>query len=168
MHDALLRNSIGRYVTEEPLKTVLLLASDDEENTTPSPALAVVEPKEPEKSAQGNTASSPAEDSGTTPEESHSPFVERQNVSQNSTMTSREKGSQKKNPPKAIDTSALHLSVLKLDKDIEARLIGAGYTTIQDLVPNKLKSDLVSNPILNRKSRREIEARLKQRKIPLR
>ena len=167
--DTLLRNSIGRYVTEEPLKTVPLPASDDEENTTPSPTLAVVEPKEPETSAQGNTASRPAEDLGTaTSEESHSSFAEKQNVSQNSTMTSREKGSQKKKPPKAIDTSALHLSELKLDKDIEARLIGAGYTTIQDLVPNKLKSDLVSNPILNRKSRREIEARLKQRKIPLR
>ena len=169
LHDTLLRNSIGRYVTEEPLKTVPLPASDDEENTTPSPTLAVVEPKEPETSAQGNTASRPAEDLGTaTSEESHSSFAEKQNVSQNSTMTSREKGSQKKKPPKAIDTSALHLSELKLDKDIEARLIGAGYTTIQDLVPNKLKSDLVSNPILNRKSRREIEARLKQRKIPLR
>lgn len=63
--------------------------------------------------------------------------------------------------------SALQLSELKLDKDIETRLLSAGYNTIQDLIPNRLKSDLLSNTILNRKSRREIEARLKQRKILL-
>lgn len=169
LHDALLRNSVGRYVTEEPQKTVPFPEPNEEENTVFSPLLAAIESKEPELPAQETRVSSATEEARKViPEESHSSSAEKQNDFQNSTTSSREKVSQKKKSKVAIDASILHLSELKLNKDIEVRLIGAGYITIQDLVPNKLKSDLVSNPILNRKSRREIEARLKQRKISLR
>ena len=68
---------------------------------------------------------------------------------------------------KEADIATIKLSELKLDKEIEFRLTAAGYVTVQDLLPNVSKSDLTSNAILNRKSRREIEARLKQRKVHL-
>lgn len=69
----------------------------------------------------------------------------------------------KKAPPKReVDLAAIQLSELNLDKEIELRLTAAGYITVQDLLPNKSKGDLSDNAILNRKSRREIQARLKQ------
>lgn len=73
-----------------------------------------------------------------------------------------------KNKRKAtIDLAEMPLSELLLDKDVETRLIAAGFTTLYDLVPNKSKKDLTSNSILNRKNRREIEARLKERRVYL-
>ena len=69
---------------------------------------------------------------------------------------------------KKTDISTINISELNLGKDIECRLTAAGYMTVQDLLPNGSISDLAENKMLNRKSRREIEARLKQRKIPIR
>ena len=68
---------------------------------------------------------------------------------------------------KRTGTADLNLSELKLDKDVEKRLLAAGYITLGDLIPNQSKSDLTENAILNRKSRREIEAKLKQRRVRL-
>ena len=53
------------------------------------------------------------------------------------------------------------------DKNTATRLQEAGITTIGDLVPNRSKHDLADNPLLNRKLRREIEARLKALKVTL-
>ena len=76
---------------------------------------------------------------------------------------SAKKVAKKKKP----DTATINLSELNLDKDVELRLTAAGYMRVQDLLPNGSRSDLAGNKILNRKSRREIEARLKQRKVHL-
>lgn len=164
LHDVLLRNSIGRYVVEEPLKMVPIPVPVDEKILVSQPTVDVTKSETPPILVQGNASPTPAEDSViVTPEEPHSTLSVKRDSTLDNTI-----GSRKKNKlSKVIDMSALHVSELKLDKDIELRLIEAGYTTIQDLVPNRLKSDLTSNPILNRKSRREIEARLKQRKISL-
>ena len=75
----------------------------------------------------------------------------------------RKKISQKKE----VDIAAIALSELNLDKKIELQLTAAGYVTVQDLLPHKSKADLDNNVILNRKSRRKICARLKQRKVHL-
>ena len=138
--------------------------SVDEKILASQPTVDVTKSETPPILVQGNASPTPAEDSViVTPEEPHSTLSAKRDSTLDNTI-----GSRKKNKlSKVIDASALHVSELKLDKDIELRLIEAGYTTIQDLVPNRLKSDLTSNPILNRKSRCEIEARLKQRKISL-
>ncbi len=169
LHDALLRNSIGLYITESPQKAISLPLFNEAENINPHQRLNITEPQEHELNHQENIVALHTKDlSAETSRETTLPSVESKNISPSNTIHSGKRNGQKQNPKVTIDISALPLSGLNLDKDIETRLIGAGYTTVQDLVPNKLKSDLISNPILNRKSRREIEARLKQRKILLR
>ena len=61
----------------------------------------------------------------------------------------------------------MDIAILKLDKDTATRLQEAGITTIGDLVPHRSKHYLADNPLLNRKLRREIEARLKALKVTL-
>lgn len=70
----------------------------------------------------------------------------------------------KKNPS---ELSAMLVSELMLDKDIERRLAENGVRTVADLVPNLALDDLAANPHLNRKTRRQIDARLRQKKIYL-
>ncbi len=169
LHDALLRNSIGLYITESPQKAISLPLFNEAENINPHQRLNITEPQEHELNHQENIVALHTKDlSAETSRETTLPSVESKNISPSNTIHSGKRNGQKQKPKVTIDISAFPLSGLNLDKDIETRLIGAGYTTVQDLVPNKLKSDLISNPILNRKSRREIEARLKQRKILLR
>lgn len=167
IHDALLRNSVGLYVTESSQKSVPL----------PMPHIAEVpmQPTDdipPNKSdtltVYGNGQDTSEKSNATL--DTASP-LETANILDESIRTAispRQKDIPKKKSKSSMDIGKVQLSELNLTKGIEARLIAAGYTTIQDLVPNKEKNDLLSNSILNRKSRREIEAKLKQRKILLR
>ena len=59
------------------------------------------------------------------------------------------------------------LSDIKLNDDTNYILQNLGFTTVEDIVPNVLKSDLKNIQQLNRKQRREIEAKLKMKKIRL-
>lgn len=167
LHDALLRNSIGLYVTESSQKPVPLPTPHITE--VPTHPADDVPPNKPNTSTTHRNDQDTPEKSIATPNEASTP--EAVNVLDESVRTAippHQKDVPKKRSKNSVDISKIQLSELNLTKDIEARLIAAGYTTIQDLVPNKEKNDLVSNSILNRKSRREIEAKLKQRRIMLR
>ena len=172
LHDTLLRNSIGLYITETPQKPIPLPSINYAQNVNSQLTMDILEPQEPKLIRQEDVALSHTKDLsaatlGKTPLHS----MESQNIFSSNTKfldkRSIQKEKAKAKAKATIDISVLPLSGLNLDKDIEAKLIRAGYITVQDLVPNKLKSDLASNPILNRKSRREIEAKLKQRKVLL-
>lgn len=166
LHDALLRNSVGLYVTEPTQKPVPL----------PMPNIAKesmqLADNDVPSSFEGSTARSIKQDN---PEKQRITLGETStqeeacelNEADRTTILAGKKGVSRKKAKDTGDIGELLLSELKLDKDIEARLVAAGYTTIRDLIPNKEKNDLLSNPILNRKSRREIEARLRQRRILL-
>ncbi len=150
LHEALLRNTVGRYVTENPQKFVELPLPEiqaDAEAVPPEPLC------QPENAAQ-TIYKYPSEKNTL---QSHS---ERDNSDKKAV---RKKISQKKE----VDIAAIALSELNLDKKIELQLTAAGYVTVQDLLPHKSKADLDNNVILNRKSRRKICARLKQRKVHL-
>lgn len=167
LHEALLKNAIGLFVSEIPLKPVSLPTFHSAE--TSELQLVVVEPTD----AELHDASSKSKDSS---EQIFSTTVEKvatQTGGRTEELSMSLNDSGKRDIPKkkkkaAIDLRELSISKLSLDKDLEARLLSAGYMTIQDLVPNKAKNDLLSNSILNRKNRREIEAKLKQQKIHLR
>ena len=168
LHDTLLRNSIGLYITETPQKPIPLPSINYAQNVNSQPTMDILEPQGPKLIRQEDVALSHTKDLsaatlGKTPLHS----MESQNIFSSNTKFLDKRSIQKEKAKATIDISVLPLSGLNLDKDIEAKLIRAGYITVQDLVPNKLKSDLASNPILNRKSRREIEAKLKQRKVLL-
>lgn len=163
IHTALLKNSVGLYVTETIQKPVPLPISHRTEDATPldndvqsrSERLAVHNGKEhAEKIGTALNSALTAESSN----KQRDP-IRNKLLQHDRTLRKKAKGSE--------DIGKIKLSELKLDKDIETRLMVAGYVTVQDLIPNKEKNDLLMNPILNRKCRREIEARLKQRKILL-
>lgn len=164
LHDALLKNAVGLFVTETPLKpvplpiihssnapeamSILTVPTNTESHVAPS--IKTVSPKQ--TSSLDGGLPTPNDIQGRLPVTPNPPV---------------KKDSTNKKKKSAIDLGELQLSELSLDKDLEARLIAAGYSTVQDLVPSKKKSDLQENPILNRKNRREIEAKLKQKKIHL-
>ena len=85
---------------------------------------------------------------------------------ESTTSPSKQVSSKKKEKVKS-NPMLLDIALLKLDANIVARLQEADITTIGDLVPNRSKNDLANNPLLNRKLRREIEARLKSLKVIL-
>jgi len=152
LHEALLRNTVGLYVTEVPQKSTELPAEE--------------EPSEAMESGVSITQQEPIrqQENETVIQVVCGRDFERK-VSQPATEPLKKsiKTVQKKLPQKKeVDITGIHLSELNLDKEIELRLIAAGYITVQDLLPNKSKADLSKNTILNRKSRREIQARVKQ------
>ena len=174
LHEVLLHNAVGLYVSHPPRKTMLL----------PRPAAL---PEVPHKSQRAEGAKVPVVSSGnaTVPEETPvelsatsvsdmvgaaslvvaNPAAE---ISTEARAASPQKQIAKKKKGKAeSDPMLLDIAVLKLDKNTAARLQESGVTTIGDLVPNRSKHDLADNPILNRKLRREIEARLKALKVVL-
>jgi len=167
LHNALLRNSVGLYVTELPQKPIPLPSLNASENRNSQQVLITTDLQKTDGAPQERIPSSSTEELGAAAGKGVTPSTESHDISSDNIIPSGEKNISKKKAKAPIDMSALQLSELKLDKDIETRLLSAGYNTIQDLIPNRLKSDLLSNTILNRKSRREIEARLKQRKILL-
>ena len=159
LHEALLRNCVGLYTTELPQKMVPLPT-----NTNP-PSHA------PELSAPPAVRSAPElPKSENVPEAVQIQPVngpmskETSSGANNSDIVTKPSA---KKVTKKIDTATINLSELNLDKEVELRLAVAGYMTVQDLLPNGSRRDLADNKILNRKNRREIEARLKQRKVYL-
>lgn len=156
LHEALLRNTVGLYVTETsqksvslPLNTELQIQEELSKQTISAQDLS--------KPLYESEFSQSASLSGGQPDT----FQPVQDGFDPAAKTLIKKAFQKKE----VDISKINLTELKLDKDTERRLITAGYVTVKDLLPNKLKSELIKNTILNRKSRREIEARLKHRKV---
>ena len=73
----------------------------------------------------------------------------------------------KENQNKTNNRLKCLLSDIKLNDDTNYILQNLGFTTVEDIVPNVLKSDLKNIQQLNRKQRREIEAKLKMKKIRL-
>ena len=152
LHEALLRNTVGLYVTEIPQKLVSFPADEKPSDAVQTGADTVLA----EMHQQQGNAESPPIIYGRSIAEKISQVAPKP-FSTGITTTN------KKAPPKReVDLAAIQLSELNLDKEIELRLTAAGYITVQDLLPNKSKGDLSDNAILNRKSRREIQARLKQ------
>jgi hypothetical protein len=171
LHDALLRNSVGIYVTETVQKPAPLPVPHSTD--APTPQATVVAPSRLETPiAHTNALESSVRPSAALNDASPSSTVNKRDGSFGIAISPRRKDAAKdaakKKSKVAVVIDEIQLSELNLDKDIEARLIAAGYTTIQDLVPNKKRNDLLSISILNRKIRREIEAKLKQRRILLR
>ena len=166
LHDALLKNAVGLFVTETSQKPVPLPVSHSIEiSELPS---VISEPINVEGYvAPSKNADSFGHSSLTLDEELPVQTDDKQDGRPVTSSVSDKKDVSQKKKKSSIDLSELQLSELGLDKDLEARLNVAGYSTIGDLVPNKEKNDLQSNPILNRKNRREIETKLKQRKIYL-
>lgn len=151
LHEALLRNSVGLYTTELPQKMV----------TIPTMEITPVIQAPSELSISENVPEA------VQIQQDNKPFCQEESRIGHNMDTVKKPPSKKVIKKKEADIATIKLSELKLDKEIELRLTAAGYVTVQDLLPNVSKSDLTSNAILNRKSRREIEARLKQRKVHL-
>lgn len=167
LHDALLRNTVGLFVTESLQKPIPLpLSHDIEPPIIQSTNSASSLPDAPVIHKQ--ISESPIQLHATTAEQSPPNANESQNTTSEIIVAPVKKSVSQKKQKTTIELSEQRLEVLSLDKSLETKLIAAGYTTLQDLVPNKEKNDLLSNSILNRKNRREIEAKLKQRKIHLR
>lgn len=161
LHRALLRNAVGIYASESPLAPVPLPISRHAAYHAPTPSF--VYDTNVHSLERDNTYSSKllsASDKNTRSSD-YSNMLDTARVEKESNSFLNESKKRKG----AIILSELPLSELHLDKTVEEKLISAGYTTLRDLVPNKEKNDLISNPILNRKNRREIEARLKQRRV---
>jgi hypothetical protein len=155
LHALLLRNTVGLYTTEIPQK--MLPLPTDAEITLQEPVL--------QKSAavQELPAVSNQEDTPKTiqpnPDDNSTQPISPPKSAPSAIITKKEPKRQHAN------TGSINISALKLDKDIELKLAAAGYITVQDLLPNYSKNELKNNIILNRKSRRKIEARLKLLKI---
>lgn len=175
LHEVLLHNSVGLYVSHPPRRT-MLLPRPDSLLEVPDRSNQMEGPLAPAVSAE-NTCAIPVEplvdspvtsvhntSSSNSPKDSNPPTEmsaeESTAFPQNQTST-KKKGESKRNP------MLLDIAVLKLDKNTTIRLQEAGIATIGDLVPNRSKHDLTDNPLLNRKLRREIEARLKALKVVL-
>ena len=158
LHDALLKNAVGLYVTEITQRPIPLPILDDLD-------VSHLPPVSVEENTDHQASVVTSHDTNTTGKvETTSNLDDTAKV----TVPIPKKDSQKKKKMPTLDLSEMHLSELSLEKDLETRLIAAGYVTIKDLVPNRKKEDLLSNSVLNRKNRREIEAKLKLRKISLR
>lgn len=174
IHEVLLHNSVGLYVSHPPRRAMLL----PRPNPLPevlNKSQQIEEPQVPALSS-GNTATIPV----VTPVElpaasvpdvggSASPVVASPVTGTPATndISSPKQASKKKKGKSESDPMLLDIAVLKLDKNTAGRLQESGITTIGDLVPNRSKHDLADNPLLNRKLRREIEARLKALKVVL-
>ena len=152
LHEALLRNAIGLYVTEIPQKPAALPVEEKPEEAAPPKGGAAEEPHRQQELPEA--AQTPHEHHT---EESPAPTVPETSGAGTTAVKKRS------SPKKAVDMAAIPLSELSLDTEIQQRLTAAGYRTVQDLLPNRAKADLTGNAVLNRKSRREIQARLKQR-----
>lgn len=168
LHEVLLHNAIGLYVRHPPCKTMSL----------PRPiALQEVPHRSQREGTQASAVSSGnasdvPEVPATTMSNTDGPAspvvtVPATETSTKAGVVSPQKQTSKKKINAERDPMLLDIAVLKLDKNTTARLQESGVTTIGDLVPNRSKHDLADNPILNRKLRREIEARLKALKVVL-
>lgn len=175
LHEVLLHNSVGLYVSYPPRRTILLPQSD----SLPETPLRVYQAEESAASTVSAEkiatiaveppieSSARSVDDTALPNSSNdsSPYMEL-SVETDTTFTPNQISIQK-NGKRGSDSLLLDIAVLNLDMNTVDRLHGAGITTIGDLVPNRSKYDLTTNPLLNRKLRREIEARLKALKVVL-
>lgn len=161
LHEALLRNSVGLYTSELPQKMVPLPVNTD----TSAQVSELSAPHTVQTSPELSKSENIPEIAQIQPE--NEPNVQEKSISFNDSDIVTKPPAKKVAKKKKPETATINLSELNLDKEVELRLTAAGYITVQDLLPNGSKSDLVGNKILNRKSRREIEARLKQRKVHL-
>lgn len=174
LHEVLLHNSVGLYVSHPPRRT-MLLPRPDPLPEVPNRSQQIEEPQVPVPSS-GNTTTIPVATTVELPAASvldvvgsTSPIVASLVTGTPATdaESSQKQASKKKKGKSESNPMLLDIAVLKLDKNTAARLQESGITTIGDLVPNRSKHDLADNPILNRKLRREIEARLKALKVVL-
>ncbi len=157
LHEALLRNSVGLYTTEIPQKIVPLPANTESQLPGMDQVETPVVTDLSTSSQQGATETTEFRED----ESSVRHTVQTNLTIPNSAIKIPSKANGKNN----VDIATIKLSELKLDKKIEEQLALAGYVTVRDLLPNGNKSDLAGNTILNRKCRREIEARLKRYKV---
>lgn len=175
LHEVLLHNSIGLYVSYPPRRTMLLPQLGSIPETSRRPQLE--EESHTPAVSIGNTPTVPAEP----PAELPAPSVHDSVVSdlpevpnpsieipvETGSSPPQKPASKKKKGKTENNPMLMDIAILKLDKNTATRLQEAGITTIGDLVPNRSKHDLADNPLLNRKLRREIEARLKALKVTL-
>lgn len=156
LHKALLRNSVGLYVTVSPQKIIDL------------PKLIV---KNSSERVSELFVSHPAQVTEKLSSSENIPKVQSKNDSLSKTSTDASDSNIVTKPPKKSkakkepDILTRKLSELHLDNELELRLLASGYRTIQDLIPNKSVLDLDRNKILNRKNRRQIKTIFKKLKI---
>ena len=137
LHETLFKNSIGRYITNSPQKTLIMRDKREGERVYPYKEINEGEKVRTEVEDKKEQASETPENAAKI-------------VSQ------------------AKDSLSLTIDALQLNKDLERSLTEAGYRTIKDLLPNQTKADLKNNLLINRQGRREIEAKLKKKRIYLR
>ena len=175
LHEVLLHNSVGLYSSHPPRRPIQLLRPEPAPETLRNPLRA--ETPQASNTPSGNDAPnlppSPME-SPKTPTHTSTladpPTVKNLSSPDSdvpSLIATTKQPTKKKNAKTESDPMLQDIAVLRLDKNTVSRLREAGITTIGDLVPNRNKQDLADNPLLNRKLRREIEARLKALKIVL-
>lgn len=187
VHEALLHNAVGIFVTNPPRKittlprqirkTDALMADQPEAKGLVEPTTANTNDGVPINDSatvidKGADTQQPLAQEGTGDEASNdprlgAPVIEgalsgETNHKAQSLVKPKSKTKQPQSDPMLLD-----ITVLKLDTGTTQRLKDANIFTIKDLVPNRSKHDLANNTLLNRKLRREIEARLKQIKINL-
>jgi len=175
LHEVLLHNSVGLYLSHPPRRTIQLPRPESLPESIRKPTR--VEMPQVSAAPSGNDATATEAPPTELPETvarnsvpSGSPKVDATPALPSGTPSLSVPPRQpvdKKKVKNDSDPMLEDISVLKLDKNTVSRLREAGITTIGDLVPNRSKHDLSDNPLLNRKLRREIEARLKAVKVVL-
>lgn len=175
LHEVLLHNSVGLYVSHPPRRTMLLprldllpetsqmfqQAEEPQVPTVSTNNVSVVPVEPPVEQPSTFVYNAVVPDSPKDPNPSIEIATETGSISPNKQVSKKRKGKAERNP------MLLDIETLKLDKNIATRLLEAGITTVGELVPNCSKHDLTDNPLLNRRLRREIEARLKTLKVVL-
>lgn len=174
LHEVLLHNSVGLYVSHPPRRTMLLPRPDslletphksDQAEfsalTSSTENVSTISVNHPAEAPIASVPSIVSLNSPKVPNASTGTFTEVSTVFPQKQIFPQKKGKSEKNP------LLLDIAILKLDKSTTTRLQEAGIKIIEDLVPNRSKNDLSDNPLLNRKLRREIEARLKALKVVL-
>lgn len=174
LHEVLLHNSVGLYLSHPPRRVIQLPRPESSPETIRKPTRA--ETPQALTASPGNdttvTAAPPVELPVTPMHNampSDSPMVNNPSSLSSNAPNLIAPPKQSAKQKAKIDSSPMleDIAVLKLDKNTVTRLQEAGIITIGDLVPNRSKHDLANNPLLNRKLRREIEARLKALKVVL-
>ena len=172
LHEVLLHNSVGLYLSHPPRRAIQLPRPESPPETLRKPTRA--EASQPAAASPGNnTTAVPPVELPVVPE--HNAVPSDAPHSNNSSrpsdkphlITQPQQTAKKRKAKTDSDPMLQDISILKLDNNTVSRLKETGIVTVGDLVPNRSKHDLTDNPLLNRKLRREIEARLKSLKVVL-
>lgn len=175
LHEVLLHNSVGLYLSHPPRRAIQLPRPESPPEVLHKPTQ--VETPQVSTFSRGNeetVSAEPPVESSATPKHKAVPsdllIVNTPSLLPSDApnlIAPPQRAAKKKKVKTDSDPMLQDIAVLKLDRNTVTRLQEAGITTIGDLVPNRNKHDLTNNPLLNRKLRREIEARLKALKVVL-